>query len=34
VNVVYRPDDSRHWDFPSVIEAYGKLPTPPLMLGK
>jgi hypothetical protein len=34
VNVVYRPDDSRRWDFPSVIEAYGKLPAPPLMLGK
>ncbi|MGO8928331.1 MAG: hypothetical protein ACLQU3_15800 [Limisphaerales bacterium] len=34
VNVVYRPDDSRRWDFPSVIEAYEKLPAPPLLLGK
>jgi hypothetical protein len=34
VNVVYRPDDSRRWDFPSVIEAYQRLPAPPLLLGK
>ena len=34
VNVVYRPDDLRRWDFPTVIETYQKLPTPPLMLGK
>lgn len=34
VNVVYRPDDLRRWDFPAVIETYQKLPAPPLMLGK
>jgi hypothetical protein len=34
VDVVYRPDDSRRWDFPTVIETYQKLPAPPLVLGK
>jgi hypothetical protein len=34
VNVVYRPDDSRRWDFPAVIEAYQKLPAPPLILNR
>jgi hypothetical protein len=34
VNVLYRPDDSRRWDFPTVVEAYQKLRAPPLMLGK
>jgi hypothetical protein len=33
-DVIYRPDDSRRWDFPTVVEAYQKLPAPPLMLGK
>ena len=26
VNVVYRPDEARRWDFPTVIETYSKLP--------
>jgi hypothetical protein len=30
VNVAYRPDDVRRWDFSAVIEAYRKLPAPPL----
>jgi hypothetical protein len=34
VSVVYRPDDARRWDFPTVIEAYRKLPAPPLILDK
>jgi hypothetical protein len=34
VNVVYRPGQSRRWDFPAVIEAYKKLPAPPLSLEK
>ena len=34
VNVVYRPDEARRWDFPAVIEAYHKLPAPPLVLDK
>jgi hypothetical protein len=34
VSVVYRPDDARLWDFPSIIEAYRKLPAPPLILDK
>ena len=34
LEVVYRPDDSRRWDFAAVIEAYKKLPAPPLVLGK
>jgi hypothetical protein len=32
VEAVYRPDEARRWDFPSVIEAYQKLPAPPLDL--
>ena len=34
VNVAYRPDDVRRWDFPAVIEAYRKLPAPPLVFDK
>ena len=34
VEVVYRPDEARRWDFPAVIEAYQKLPAPPLILDK
>lgn len=34
VSVVYRPDDARRWDFPTIIEAYRKLPAPPLTLDK
>ena len=34
VSVVYRPDQSRRWDFPAVVEAYQKLPAPPLILDK
>ncbi len=34
VNVVYRPDDLRRWDFLTIIKTYQKLPAPPLMLGK
>jgi len=34
VNVAYRPGDSRRWDFPAVIDAYRKLPAPPLVLDK
>jgi hypothetical protein len=29
VNVVYRPDQARRWDFPAIIEAYRKLPASP-----
>ena len=32
VNVVYRPNESRRWDYPAIIEAYRKLPAPPLKL--
>jgi len=28
VTVAYRPDQSRRWDFPSVVEAYRNLPAP------
>ena len=31
VNVVYRPDQARRWDFPTVVETYRKLPAPPLV---
>ena len=34
VDVVYRPDEARRWDFPAVIEAYRMLPAPPLNLDK
>ena len=34
VNVVYRPDQARRWDFPTVVDTYLKLPAPPLMLDK
>jgi hypothetical protein len=34
VTVIYRPDDVRRWDFSTVIEAYRKLPAPPLILDK
>jgi len=34
VDVVYRPDEARRWDFPAVVEAYQKLPAPPLVLDK
>jgi hypothetical protein len=34
VAVVYRPDDASRWDFPGIIEAYRKLPAPPLILDK
>jgi hypothetical protein len=34
VNVVYRPDEARRWDFTTVIEAYRKPPAPPLSLDK
>ena len=31
VNVVYRPDQARRWDFPAVVDAYLNLPTTPLL---
>ena len=32
VEVVYRPDDARRWDFPAIVEAYRKLgATPPIV---
>ena len=34
VNVVYRPDQARRWDFPAVIEAYRSLPVLPLILNQ
>jgi hypothetical protein len=34
VEVVYRPDQARRWDYPTIIETYRKLPAPPLKLAK
>jgi hypothetical protein len=34
VNVVYRLDQTRRWDFPTIVEAYQKLLAPPLVLDK
>jgi len=34
VEVVYRPDEARRWDWPAIIQAYQKLPAPPLVLDK
>jgi hypothetical protein len=34
VSVVYHPDEARRWDFPTVIEAYRKLPAPPLVFDR
>jgi hypothetical protein len=34
MNVVYRADQAQRWDLPTVIDAYQKLPAPPLSLDK
>jgi hypothetical protein len=34
VEVVYRPAGARRWDFPGVVDAYQRLPAPPLVLDK
>lgn len=34
MNLVYRPDEARCWDYPAVVEAYRKLPAPLLILDK
>jgi hypothetical protein len=34
VEVVYRPDDARRWDFPAIIEAYHKIGNPPPIVDK
>jgi hypothetical protein len=34
VSIDYRPDQKVRWDYPAVIEAYQKLPAPPLTPGK
>jgi hypothetical protein len=34
VDVIYRPDEARRWDWPTVTEAYQKLPAPPLVLDR
>jgi hypothetical protein len=34
VEVVYRADEVRRWDFPAVVEAYRRLPAPQLMLDR
>jgi len=34
VELIYRPDEARRWDFPAVVEAYRELPAPALKLDK